>query len=70
MITHNSYLPLQLIAGLLFMVITLTKSKLCGSALSVQLILQLRNREIINCKCATFDTIEEIRTEMVHDIPR
>lgn len=39
------YLPLQLIAGLLFMVITFTKSKLCSPSLSVQLILQLRNTE-------------------------
>lgn len=32
-------------SGLLFMVITFAESKLCGSALSLQLILQLRNKK-------------------------
>lgn len=71
-ITNVSYLPLQLITSLLFLVIALTKSKVCGTALNVQLILQLKQqeRERINCKCAMFDTIEEIKAETVHDIPR
>lgn len=40
-ISYFFYLPLQLTAGLLFVVIALTKGKLCRPALSVQLILQL-----------------------------
>lgn len=46
--SYSFYLPLQLVAGLLLAVIALAESKLCGAPLSLQLILQLRNRRRIN----------------------
>lgn len=51
------YLPLQLTAGLLFVVIALTKGKLCRPALSVQLILQLGDTEERNINIVTTENM-------------
>lgn len=56
-ISYFFYLPLQLTAGLLFVVIALTKGKLCRPALRVQLILQLGDTEERNINIVTTENM-------------